>query len=104
MKQRDLLELISLAALWGASFLFMRIGAGQFGAVALAGLRVAGAALVLLPVLLYRRELPALRANWKPILILGVTNSAVPFLAFAYALLTISGGLSSNLIDVSISL
>ncbi|MEO8279323.1 MAG: DMT family transporter [Ideonella sp.] len=95
MKGRDLLELIGLAALWGASFMFMRVGAAQFGAVALAALRVAGAAAVLIPLVFYRREIPAMRANWKPILLLGITNSAIPFLAFAYALLTISGGLSS---------
>ncbi len=95
MKPRDLLELISLAALWGASFLFMRVGAGQFGAVALAALRVTGAAAVLIPLVVYRRELVALGNNWKPILILGITNSVIPFLAFAYAMLTISGGLSS---------
>lgn len=95
MKPRDLFELISLAALWGASFLFMRIGAAQFGAVALAALRVAGAAAVLIPLLVYRQEFGALRRHWKPILILGVTNSVIPFLAFGYALLTISGGLSS---------
>ncbi|WP_418319483.1 DMT family transporter [Piscinibacter sakaiensis] len=95
MKPRDLGELILLAALWGASFLFTRIGAGQFGAVALSGLRVAGAALVLLPILVYRRELSALLLHWKPILILGIVNSALPFLGFSYAVLTISAGLSS---------
>lgn len=95
MRPRDLLELICLAALWGASFLFMRIGAAAFGAVALAALRVAGAALALLPFVVYRRELGVLRKHWKPILLLGITNSAIPFLAFAYALLTITGGLSS---------
>ena len=95
MKQRDLIELVALAALWGASFLFTRISAEPFGAVALSGLRVAGAALALLPILLFRRELPDLRANWRPIMLLGITNSALPFLGFSYAVLTISGGLSS---------
>ena len=74
MKSRDVFELIGLAALWGASFLFMRVGAGQFGVVALAALRVAGAAAVLLPLVVYRRELPVLRSHWKPILVLGITN------------------------------
>ncbi|TMH37003.1 MAG: EamA/RhaT family transporter, partial [Betaproteobacteria bacterium] len=30
MKSSDLGELITLAALWGASFLFMRMGAAEF--------------------------------------------------------------------------
>jgi drug/metabolite transporter (DMT)-like permease len=95
MKPRDVAELILLAALWGASFLFTRIGAGQFGAIALSGLRVAGAALVLLPVLVYRRELAAMLSHWRPIVAVGVVNSALPFLGFSYAALTMNAGLSS---------
>lgn len=95
MPRRDLFDLILLAALWGASFLFMRMGAGQFGPVALAGLRVLGAALVLLPILLWRGELAALQRHWRPIFVVGITNSALPFLCFSYAALTINAGLSS---------
>lgn len=95
MKPRDVAELILLAALWGASFLFTRIGAGQFGAIALSGLRVAGAALVLLPILVYRREMAAMLADWRPIVAVGIVNSALPFLAFSYAALTMNAGLSS---------
>ena len=98
MKPADITELIALAAFWGGSFIFMRLGAGEFGALPLAWLRVAGAALVLLPLLIAHRELDDLRAHWKPILIVGITNSALPFACFAcfaYAALTISAGLSS---------
>lgn len=95
MKQRDLLDLLLLASLWGASFLFMRMGASQFGAIPLAGLRVAGASLVLLPLLLLRNELGAARAHWKPLFIVGLTNSAFPFTCFSYAALTLNAGLSS---------
>jgi drug/metabolite transporter (DMT)-like permease len=94
LKTRDLSELVLLAALWGASFLFMRMGASDFGAVALAGLRVAGAATVLLPILIWRSQVSALQANWKPILAVGVSNSALPFVCFSYAALTINAGLS----------
>ena len=95
MKPSDLTELFALAALWGGSFIFMRLGAGEFGALPLAWLRVAGAALVLLPLLIARRELGDLRTHWKPILVVGITNSALPFALFAYAALTISAGLSA---------
>ena len=95
MKARDLIELLSLAALWGASFLFMRIGAGEFGPVALAGLRVLGAALFLLPLLALRGQLADLRVAWRPIAVVGVSNSALPFVLFAYATLSITGGLAS---------
>jgi drug/metabolite transporter (DMT)-like permease len=95
MKPRDLAELLALAALWGASFLFMRLGAAAFGPVALAGLRVVGASAVLLPVLLWRGEAGALRQHWRPILLVGLTNSALPFLCYGVAALAITGGLSA---------
>ena len=95
MKRRDLADLLLLAALWGASFLFMRMGVAQFGALPLAGLRVAGAALVLLPLLAGRGELGALRTHWKPLLLVGLTNSAFPFACYSHAALTLNAGLSS---------
>ena len=74
MKPRDLGELLALAALWGASFLFMRLGAGEFGPVALAGLRVVGATLFLLPLLVARGQLSALRTHWRAIFVVGSDN------------------------------
>ncbi len=95
MRPRDTIELLTLAALWGASFLFMRMGAGEFGAVALAAMRVAVASAVLIPILLAQGQMAALREHWKPIFIVGVINSALPFLGFAYAALSITAGLMS---------
>lgn len=95
MKPRDPLELLLLAALWGASFLFMRMGAGEFGPIALAAVRVVGAALFLLPLLALRGQFGALRAAWRPIAVVGLTNSALPFVCFGFATLSITGGLAS---------
>lgn len=95
MKPADMAELAALAAIWGASFLFMRLGAGEFGPVALAAVRVAGAALVLLPLLAWRGQFDELRRHWRALLVVGLTNSALPFLCFSYAALSISAGLSS---------
>lgn len=95
MKSSDLAELIGLAALWGASFLFMRMGAAEFGPFALAAVRVVGATLFLLPLLALRGQVRVLREHWRPIFIVGVFNSALPFLCFSYAALSITAGLSS---------
>jgi drug/metabolite transporter (DMT)-like permease len=95
MRAADGAELVTLAAIWGASFLFMRMGAGEFGPVALAFVRVAGAAAFLLPLLAWRGQLGALRTHWKPILLVGITNSAIPFVCFGIAVLAITGGLSA---------
>jgi drug/metabolite transporter (DMT)-like permease len=91
------LDFVLLAAIWGASFLFMRMGARELGALPTAGLRVAIAALFLLPILLARGQAPALRQHWKLTFVVGVLNSAIPFVCFSYALLSITTGLSSIL-------
>ena len=88
---------IALAALWGASFLFMRIGGHEFGALPTAGLRVAVATLFLLPILLWRGLGPQLAQHWRKVLFVGIFNSAIPFVCFTYALLSISTGLSAIL-------
>jgi len=88
---------ILLAALWGSSFLFMRLGTQEFGALPTAGLRVAIAALFLLPLLLWRGLGPQLLRHWKKILFIGVFNSALPFACFCFALQSISTGLSAIL-------
>ena len=95
MKTSDLGELMLLAALWGASFLFMRMGAAEFGPVALVAVRVGGAALFLMPLLQLRGQMGVLREHWRPIFVVGLTNSALPFLCFAYAALSITAGLSA---------
>ncbi len=95
MKPRDVIELVALAAIWGASFLFMRVAAPEFGPVALTALRVAGAALLLLPLLAARGQMDALRTHWRPIAVVGLVNSALPFALFSLAALAISGGLAA---------
>ena len=90
-------KFLLLAALWGASFLFMRMGAQEFGALPTAGLRVTIASLFLLPLLLWRGLGPQLAAHWKKVFFMGLFNSALPFACFCYALLSISTGLSSIL-------
>ena len=90
-------EFVLLAAIWGASFLFTRIGSVEVGVLATAGLRVLIATLFLLPILFYRGHSQSLRENWKLVLLVGITNSAIPFVCFSFALQSITVGLSSLL-------
>ncbi|WP_219219475.1 DMT family transporter [Variovorax boronicumulans] len=92
-----LVDLVLLGALWGASFLFMRIGAAEFGALPAAAVRVTVAALFLLPLLFLRGQGAALRQHWKASLLIGVLNSGLPFAFFCFALLTINSGLAAVL-------
>jgi drug/metabolite transporter (DMT)-like permease len=95
MKPFDIGELVLLAALWGASFLFMRLGAHEFGPIALAAVRVGLASAMLIPLLASRGQLAELRTHWKGLLLVGALNSAVPFALFSFAALSITAGLSS---------
>lgn len=95
MKIKDIVDLVLLAAVWGASFLFMRIGAPEFGVVPLVQLRLLIAALFLLPVLFVRVGFSELIPNWKPLTMLGFYNSAIPFLLLTYSTLYVTAGFSS---------
>ena len=90
-------DFLLLAAIWGASFLFMRIAAIELGALPTAALRVAIAALFLWPILQLRGQTGLLRQHWKPVLFVGVLNSGIPFALYAFAVMHLSTGLSSIL-------
>lgn len=92
---RWLVDLLLLAMLWGASFLFMRIGAAEFGALPTAAVRVAIATVFLLPLLLLRGGWASFARHWKPALGIGILNSGLPFAFFSFALLTINSGLAA---------
>jgi drug/metabolite transporter (DMT)-like permease len=77
------LELALLGAIWGASFLFMRVAAGDFGPIPLVEVRLALGALVLLPFLWRSRSLFP-RVLWPKLALIGAINSAVPFMLFAW--------------------
>lgn len=78
------LELTALGAIWGASFLFMRVAAPDFGAAPLVAVRLWLGALVLLPLLWHgRRAFPP--ALWPRLALIGAINSAIPFTLFAWA-------------------
>lgn len=77
-------ELLTLGALWGASFLFMRISAKDFGAFALVEVRLALGALILLP-FLWRDRAVFTRKHWLQMAGIAAINTAIPFVLFAWA-------------------
>lgn len=78
------LELLLLGAIWGASFMFMRIAAKDFGAFALVEMRLVLGALILLP-FLWRARTRFTRSVWLRAAGIGAINSAIPFALFAWA-------------------
>lgn len=101
MSRRYQFEFVLLAALWGASFLFMRVAAPEFGPLPLMLLRCLVGALVLLPIAWVQRGGGRLvreaRASSGRLLFAGTLNSAIPFALFGFAALTLNAGFSSIL-------
>jgi drug/metabolite transporter (DMT)-like permease len=97
MSSANMFRLVLLAAIWGSSFLFMRISAPVLGPAVLIEYRVGFAALFLAVVGLVLHKKLDLRRNWKHFLILGFLNSAFPFLLFAFAARTLSASVLSVL-------
>ncbi len=97
MTPRTAIDFVLLAAIWGASFLLMKLGAAEFGPFVTAFLRVFLASLFLLPILLWKKQIPALRVKLGPILMVGVLNSGLPFALYCFAVLHINTGLSAIL-------
>jgi len=97
MSPRYVFELLLLAAIWGASFVFMRIGSPEFGPILLMALRTLTASLFLLPLVFFTKKTAAFKGIKTKILIAALFNTAIPFVLFGYAILTLSGGLTSVL-------
>lgn len=97
MKAKDFTMLFVLAALWGGSFLFMRIGAPVLGAFVLIELRVLLAAMTLVVAALASKHRIRLGHKWWQYLVLGATNAALPFTLIAYAELHLDVGFAATL-------
>ncbi|HEV2039076.1 MAG TPA: DMT family transporter [Casimicrobiaceae bacterium] len=85
MSPADLARLLALAALWGGSFVFIRVAVPVVGPLWLAESRVALAFVVLLLLAMSRGNVPALRERWRDFLVIGVVQSALPFALFCFA-------------------
>ena len=78
------LELGLLGAIWGASFMFMRVAAPEFGSTPLVAIRLGLGAVILLP-FLWRERRAFDRRLWPRLALIGAINSAIPFTLFAWA-------------------
>tara|TARA_Y100001933_G_scaffold257404_1_gene303729 strand:- start:5408 stop:6289 length:882 start_codon:yes stop_codon:yes gene_type:complete len=88
--------LILLGAIWGSAFIFIKIAAPEFGAVALVQARLVIASLIFIPVLLRKKYINLLKPIWKHSMLLAVTNNAIPFTMFSLA----SFGSDSNMLAI----
>lgn len=95
MNPRALLQLTVLAAIWGASFLFMRVAAPVIGALPTAFLRVVLAGFGLLALLLLLKVPLNFHGKLQQTMLLGLINSGIPTLMYSFAALVLPAGYSS---------
>jgi drug/metabolite transporter (DMT)-like permease len=97
MKTKDVVSLLILSALWGGSFLFIRVASLELGPILLIELRVLIAGLTLLFYALATGLKLEIKTYWRQYLIIGLLNSAIPFTLIATAELNLSAGYAAIL-------
>ncbi|WP_207263103.1 DMT family transporter [Pseudomonas sp. GW101-3H06] len=95
MNPVDIVRLLSLAAIWGASFLFMRIIAPVIGTIPTAFFRVSIAAIGLLVILGLMRISWDFKGKLKTVMLLGVINSGIPATLYSVAAQVLPAGYSA---------
>jgi len=97
MAIRDIIALLVLAGIGGGSFIFMRVAAPEFGIYVLVAIRTVLATAVLLPLLLIRGSVKDIKRHWLAIALVGMANTAVPFVLFNYSSLHLEAGVNAIL-------
>jgi drug/metabolite transporter (DMT)-like permease len=93
--RRDALLLLLLSSIWGASFLFIKVGVGALEPSVVVLGRLVFGALLLLALLPGRGGLAPLRGHLVPIAMLGALNNAVPFWLLGFAETRLDSGLTA---------
>ena len=101
MSVRQLGALVLLGALWGVSYMFIRVAVPELGPFVLMGCRVALAVLALTLYAAAVRQLPKFQGRLRQFLILGTVNSAIPFSLIATAEIEIPASLAAILNSTS---
>jgi drug/metabolite transporter (DMT)-like permease len=95
---RDWALLGVLSVLWGGSFFFAGVSLRELPPLTVVFLRVALAAIILLPVLwIYRIRFPARLSGWRPFFALALLNNVLPFSLIVVGQTYIPSGLASVL-------
>ena len=94
MTRRSLALLVGLSAIWGSSFLFIKLGVDEVEPSVVALGRVVVGAAILVPIAAARGGLGLLRGHVRTVAALGLLNNAVPFWLLGFAETRIDSGLA----------
>ncbi|MGZ4203411.1 MAG: DMT family transporter [Thermoleophilaceae bacterium] len=101
MNRRSLVLLLTLAALWGASYLFIKIALRGFSPAEVSCIRTGLAALVLLPLAIRRRALRGLGRRAPEVVLLGCVHMAIPLTLISFGERHIASSLAGILVAAS---
>ena len=104
MKTKHWIVFILLGAIWSSSFLWIKIAVAELGPITLVAYRVLfGLLFGLIVVVFQRAPFPRALKEWAPLLILGVSNVAVPFFLISWGEKSIDSGVAS-ILDATVPL
>ena len=98
MNRSDWATLFTLAAIWGAAFMFISVAVHEVPPLTYVWLRLTIAAVAMWLFLAWRREPAGLpRQIWGAIFVLALLNNAIPFVLFGWGQTHIASGLAAIL-------
>ncbi len=104
MKTKHWVAFLSLGAIWSSSFLWIKIAVQEMGPITLVAYRVLfGLLFGVVVILIQRTSWPSSFKEWLPLLVLGVTNIAIPFFLISWGELSIDSGVAS-ILDATVPL
>jgi drug/metabolite transporter (DMT)-like permease len=95
VSRRDAILLLLLSAIWGSSFLFIKLGVDELQPSVVVLGRLVFGALFLLVLLPGRGGLAPLSGHLRPLIVLGALNSALPFWLLGFAEIRLDSGLTA---------
>ncbi|MEO8288120.1 MAG: DMT family transporter [Chloroflexota bacterium] len=96
MSAKEFGVLFALGGIWGASFMFIKVAGAEMQPLFLVEVRLGLAALVMVLLGLSQRStFSAMRANWRPILVMGILNCVIPYTLITWGELYINSGLAA---------
>ncbi len=95
MSRRDVFLLLCLSAIWGASFLFIKLGVDRLEPSVVVLGRVVVGTLVLLPLVAARGGFAPLRGRLRSLVVLSALNNALPFWLLGFAETRLDSGLTA---------
>ncbi|HSK87589.1 MAG TPA: EamA family transporter [Anaerolineales bacterium] len=104
MKPKHWFVFILLGAIWSSSFMWIKIAVQEIGPMTLVAFRVLlGLLFGVVVILLQRAQLPRSLREWSPLLILGITNVAVPFFLISWGEQSIDSAVAA-ILDATVPL